>query len=189
MAMLDGVEELTLAMLNEATQAWAEHEYNQTVHSETGDAPLARFLAGPSVARPSPDSTALRLAFTRTEQRLQRKSDGTIVLEGRRFEVPDRYRHLSRLELRFASWDLGYVHLVDDQTGAVLCRLFPQDKVANANALRRTREPVAAAGAPPHGAGAVGTPAIAPLLAQLIEQQRSTGLPAAYLPKDDGEPE
>ena len=30
---------------------------------------LARFLAGPDVQRPSPDSATLRLAFTRTERR------------------------------------------------------------------------------------------------------------------------
>jgi hypothetical protein len=37
--------------------------------------------------RPSPDSAALRLAFTRTETRTLRKRDGTIVIEGRRFSA------------------------------------------------------------------------------------------------------
>jgi hypothetical protein len=58
------------------------------------------------------DSNGLRLAFTRTQTRTQRKSDGTLVIDGRRFEVPDRYRHLTRLEVRYASWDLSLVHLV-----------------------------------------------------------------------------
>ena len=35
MAMLDGVTELTLDFLNEATQAWVEIEYNRAVHRET----------------------------------------------------------------------------------------------------------------------------------------------------------
>jgi hypothetical protein len=125
MAMLEGVEDLALGQLNEATQAWVEYEYNRRVHSETGEAPITRFLAGPSVMRPCLDSAALRLAFTRSDRRMLRKSDGTIVIEGRRFEVPNRYRHLPSLEVRFASWDLSQVHLVDEHTGAVLCRFVP----------------------------------------------------------------
>src|SRR6516165_12517367 len=130
--MLEDVQDLTLEFLNEATQAWVEFEYNRKVHEETGEAPIVRFLAGPSVLRPSPDSAALRLAFTRTERRTQRKSDGTLVLGGRRFEVPDRYRHLTQLEVRYAGWDLSHVHLVDERSGTVLCRLFPQNKAQNA---------------------------------------------------------
>ena len=55
-AMLEDVPDLTLAFLNEATQAWVEHEYNRKVHSEIGEAPITRFLAGPEVTRPCPDS-------------------------------------------------------------------------------------------------------------------------------------
>jgi len=165
--------------LNEATLAWIEHEYNRKTHSEIGEAPITRFLAGPSVMRPSPDSNALRLAFTRTERRMQRKSDGTLVLEGRRFEVPDRYRHLTQLEVRYASWDLSLVHLVDERTGKVLCRLFPQDKTQNASGLRRARDELAKE--PP----APPAPGIAPLLRKLMKQQADMGLPPAYLPKDE----
>src|SRR5262247_429695 len=183
MAMLEHVSDLSLARLNEATLAWVEQDYNRRIHSEIGVAPITRFLAGPSVMRPSPDSGALRLAFTRTETRIQRRSDGTIVLEGRRFEVPDRYRHLSRLEIRYASWDLSSVHLVDERSGTVLCRLFPQDKTQNSSGLRRTRDPLSKepAATPP---ATVGIP---PLLDKLLKQQADTGLPPAYLPKDERE--
>ena len=180
-AMLEHVPDLTLAFLNEATLAWAEQDYNRKIHSEIGVAPITRFLAGPSVMRPSPDSGALRLAFTRTETRTQRRSDGTIVIGGRRFEVPDRYRHLSRLEIRYASWDLSSVHLVDERTGTVLCRLFPQDKAQNASGLRRTRDPLSKE-PPATPPAAVGIP---PLLDKLLKQQADTGLPPAYLPKDE----
>jgi hypothetical protein len=185
--MLEDVPDLTLALLNEATQAWAEHDYNRKLHSEIGEAPVARFLRGPEVTRPSPDSAALRLAFTRTEQRTQRKSDGTVVIAGRRFEVPNRYRHLRGAEVRFASWDLTTVHLVDSRTGTVLCRLYPQDKTKNASGLRRpldklTAKPDAGQSEPIKTAGA-----IAPLLARLIDQQAATGLPPPYLPKDEGD--
>jgi putative transposase len=186
LAMFEGVPDLTLGLLNDATQAWAEYEYNSKVHSEISQTPLARFLAGPEVMRPSPDSAALRLAFTRTERRTQRKSDGTVSIEGRRFEVPNRYRHLCDLEVRFASWDLTQVHLVDERTGKVLCRLFPQDKTRNASGLRRPLDPAAAQPTvtPPAAPPATG---MAPLLQKLLEQQAATGLAPAYLSKDEGE--
>ena len=60
MAMLEDVPDLTLAMLNEATQAWVEFDYNASIHSEIGEAPITRFLAGPDVTRPAP--TAMRCA-------------------------------------------------------------------------------------------------------------------------------
>src|SRR5215475_3970256 len=182
MAMLEHVSDLTLARLNEATLAWVEHEYNRKVNSETGQTPIARFLAGPSVMRPCPDSAALRLAFTRTERRTQRKSDGTMVLEGRRFEVPDRYRHVSELEVRYASWDLSHVHLVDERSGNVLCRLLPQNKVLNASGLRRTRDPDAKE--PPAPAVPPDTE-IPPLLKKLMKDQSDSVLPPANLPKAD----
>ena len=187
LAMLEDVQDLTLNVLNEATQAWVEFEYNRQVHSELGEAPLTRFLAGPEVLRPSPDSAALRLAFTRTDRRMQRHSDGTVVIAARRFEVPSRYRHLSAIEVRYASWDLTQVHLVDAESGQVLCRLYPQDKTQNATGLRRSLEPIGLE--PPIKPTA---PGIAPLLAQLMQQQAATGLPPAYLPTnelppDDGE--
>ena len=43
MKMLDGVAELTLDLLNHATQAWMEIEYNRTVHRETKSSPVERF--------------------------------------------------------------------------------------------------------------------------------------------------
>jgi putative transposase len=184
MAMLEGIDDLTLARLNEATQAWVEQDYNRKHHSEIDDTPLARFLAGPAVTRPCPDGAALRLAFTRTERRTLRKSDGTAVIEGRRFEIPNQYRHLSLLEVRYAAWDLTQVHLVDPHTATVLCRLFPQDKAANASGQRRSLQPLTAEPVTPASPPARG---IGPLLARMIDRQAATGLPPAYLPKDEGD--
>jgi len=180
LAMMEDVPDLTLGALNDATQAWVEHEYTRKVHSETGETPLARFLAGPDVARPSPDSAALRLAFTKTEKRSQRRSDGTVSIEARRFEIPARYRHLDRVVLRYASWDLSLVHLVDEREDKVLCRLYPLDRERNASGYRRPVDPPVEPGVAP----ATGLP---PLLTQLLAKQVATGLPPAYLPKDEGE--
>jgi transposase InsO family protein len=189
MAMLEAVADLSLASLNEATQAWCEYEYNRAVHSETGQTPLDRFLAGPEVLRISPDSETLKQAFTRTERRTQRRSDGTLVIDTRRFEVPNRYRHLRTLYVRYAQWDLSQVYLTDESSGQILCRLYPQDKTANARGVRRALEPLAGAVPDPHPATGAPAPSaqarMAPLLAKLIAQQTATGLPPAYLPKDE----
>jgi len=184
-AMLEHVPDLTLTFLNEATQAWVEHEYNRKPHAEIGEAPISRFLAGPEVTRPCPDSDALRLAFTRSAHRTHKKSDGTIVIEGRRFEVPNRYRHLNRIEVRYASWNLGLVHLVDERTGHVLARLYPQDKTQNASGLRRSLDPVSSASPAAEPPAVTPASTIAPLLARLLDRQAAAGLPPAYLPKNE----
>jgi transposase InsO family protein len=185
MAMLESVADLTLEFLNEATQAWAEFGYNRAVHSEIGETPLARWAAGPEVLRPSPDSAALRLTFARTERRAQRRSDGTVVIDARRFEVPNAFRHLDRLLVRYARWDLSRVHLVDEHTGLPCARLYPLDKGANANGIRRPLEPVATRAAERADAAVTPATGIAPLLDNLMAQQRATGLPPPYLPKDE----
>jgi putative transposase len=189
LAMLEDVRDLTLEALNEATQAWVEYHYNRERHSETGQKPLDRYLAGKDVARICPNADALRLAFTRTDQRIQRMSDGTVVLEGRRFEVPNPYRHLRELQIRYAKWDLTYVYLADDRTGTVLCRLYPLDKTANARGVRRPLEPVATQAAAPQQSTPVktlrSTPGLAPLLSKLLSQQAATGLPPPYLPMQE----
>jgi transposase InsO family protein len=176
LAMLEGVEELTLELLNEATQAWGELEYNQGLHRELGASPLARFREGPDVGRGCPGSDALRKAFRAEVTRSQRRSDGTVSVEGRRFEIPSRYRTLERVYLRTARWDLRTVDLVDPRTGAILAALHPLDKTRNADARRRRLETVSSQPAAP----AAG---VAPLLEKLMADYAATGLPPAYLPK------
>jgi transposase InsO family protein len=180
-AMLEGVADLTLPVLNDATQAWVELEYQRTVHSETRQSPLERCAQGPDVGRPCPDSNALRLAFTTEERRTQRRSDGTVTLAGQRFEIPARYRLLSRIAVRYASWDLTRVHLVDERTGTVLGRLYPLDKAKNADGRRRTLEPGLLDTVTPPSAPS----GIAPLLRQLMTDYAATGLPPAYLPQPE----
>src|SRR5262245_15712365 len=182
MAMLEGVKELTLPLLQEATQAWMELEYNRSIHSETGEKPIDRFLKGPGVLRSSPSSEALRDSFRQETVRTQRKSDGTVSLEGVRLEVPGSFRHLERLTIRYARWNLRSVHLVDERTGAVLSPLYPQDKEGNADGRRRVLEPSILSTAPPAEPSADG---MAPLLRKLLRDYAATGIPPAYLPKPD----
>lgn len=176
--MLEGEPELSLDLLNTATQAWAEEEYQRKEHSEIRESPLARCLRGPSVARESPSSDALRRAFRTEITRVQRRSDGTVTAAGVRFEVPSAYRTLLQLRLRVARWDLSSVDLVDPRSGDPLAMLLPLDKARNAERVRRVVAP-AAADEPSLPVG------IAPHLRALMADYAATGLPPAYLPKHD----
>ena len=183
LAMLENCKDLSLAQLNEATLAWIELEYNRKVHSEIAQTPLARFIAAKDVGRPCPESEPLRQAFTAQLSRTQRQSDGTLSVEGIRFELPSRYRHLKRVTVRFASWDLSHVYLADPRSGYLLCRLYPQDKHKNADARRRSKQPLI--DAVPCPAPETEGGGMAPLLRKLIAQYAATGLVPAYLPKDE----
>ena len=182
MAMLQGTPELTLELLNHATQAWVEMEYNRTAHRETREAPLQRFLEGPHAGRPCPAIELLRGAFRQDVTRSQRRSDGTITIEGVRFEIPNRFRHLRRLAVRYARWNLGCVHLVDPRSDTLLAPIHPLDKAAHADGRRRALHPSAA---PPPGEHAGD--GMAPLLRKLLAQYAATGVPPAYLPKPSQE--
>ena len=178
--MLQGVADLRLRQLNEASLAFVEMEYNRKTHSELGESPLQRYLHHKDVGRPCPATEQLQLAFTIEERRKQRRSDGTCSLEGVRFEIPSRYAHFEWVSLRAARWDLSQVHLVDPATGAILCRLYPLDKHKNASGQRAARSSSQAT-APT----APTPPGPAPLLQKLIKDYATTGLPPAYLPKDE----
>ena len=49
--MIEGVADLSLRQLNEATQAWVELEYNRKLHSELGQSPLVAYQKGPDIGR------------------------------------------------------------------------------------------------------------------------------------------
>lgn len=174
--MLEGHKELTLPLLNEATQAWVELEYNRAHHSELGESPLECFLREKNVGRPSPTIEQLRRDFRVEQRRTQRRSDGTISVEGVRFEIPSRYRTLLKPTVRFARWDRSSIDLVDPRSGAHLATLLPLDKRANADRRRRVINPIG-----PHEEPAREPAGIAPLLRQLMAEYAATGLPPAYL--------
>lgn len=113
----------------------------------------------------------LRRAFRTGATRRQRRSDGSLSLEGVRFEVP--YRHMRDLHLRHASWDLSTIDLVDPRHGTWLCALYPLDKNANADGERRHVRPTD----PTPTAGEM-----APL--QILDDAAMSGLPPAFLPSN-----
>jgi hypothetical protein len=109
--------------------------------------------------------------------RTQRRSDGTISVEGTRFEIPARFSHIRKVQIRYASWYLSHVWLMDEDAGVVLERLYPVDKARNADGIRRSVEPPPDSDTPP-------TSDVAPLLRQLMREYAATGLPPAYIPQE-----
>jgi hypothetical protein len=186
MEMLGGVTELTLDFLNQATQAWAEIEYNRRTHREISCSPVERFARAPDVLRSSPSAAALREAFRLAATRRQRQSDGTISLEGVRFEIPARYRHFRDVSVRYARWDLGRVDLVDPRSGATLAPIYPLDRQANADGQRLLFD-LDRGGVPDddsqQGDSQRPRNELPPLLKRILEEYSATGTPPAYLPK------
>ena len=91
--------------------------------------------------------------------------------------MPSRFRQFHKLRLRYASWDLGHVWLMDPHDPVTLARLFPLDKIKNAEGIRRPLDAVPEETSPHSG--------IAPLLRKLMADYAETGLPPAYIPKEE----
>jgi len=187
--MLEGVEVLTLEDLNEVTLAYTEVGYHHTLHEELGTTPMERYQVARSVGRPSPSLADLQLRFSKSEKRGVRRTDGSVPVLGKRYEIPSAYRHLRRVSLRFARWDLTQVYLEDHHSGEILCRLAPQDKAKNADGRRRAHVPVASVDVPGRE---VHQPVlgrardqVAPLLRKYLREYAATGAPPAYLPKHE----
>ena len=189
--MLDGVAELDARVLEQSNPGVGGNRV------QPRRAPRDRLLAGralrpgrPMCSAESPSSESLRDAFRLETKRSQRQSDGTISLEGVRFEIPARYRHFREVTVRYARWDLGRVDLVDGRSGIVLAPIYPLDKTANADGRRAVIE-----------SGGTDVPSrqrrrtageLPPLLKRILQEYSATGMPPAYLPKtsleDNGEP-
>jgi len=181
MELLRGVKNLELSFVNQAAQAWIEQDYHRRQHREIKTTPLQRMLNGTDVSRPAPDSDTLRLAFTRRLTRKPRRSDATVVVGGIRYELPFRFAHIRSVILRAPGWDKSQMTLVDPNTDAPLVRLLPQDKTKNASGKRRLIQPDQTT-TPPVPSPNKPLPA---LLRKWMADYAATGLPPAYLPKEE----
>ena len=178
--LLRGVDNLGLRFVNQAAQAWVEQDYHRNRHREIHTSPLERMLKGPDVSRAAPELDTLSLAFTRRIQRTPRRSDATVVVDGVRYELPVRFAHLRKVTLGYPEWDKSRMMLLDPNTDAPLARLLPQDKIKNASGHRRAIH--AQNDAPGHSAESEPLPA---LLRKWLADYAATGLPPAYLPKEE----
>lgn len=100
-----GVE--SVVELNRLFVAWVEGVYHARPHSETGQAPLERFLRNGSPALPTPE--VLREAFLWSEQRQVTKT-ATVSLFGNVYEV-DAALVGHKVELVFDPFDLTTVEV------------------------------------------------------------------------------
>jgi hypothetical protein len=181
MAMMENKKHITLKELNDMTLAWAEIEYNKANHTEIKTSPLSRFLNNRDVSRQCPPIEELKSAFREETTRSVRKSDATISVEGKRYEIPYRYRHLPRVTIRYAKWDLTLVHLVDVNSGKNICQISPVNKTQNGDGSRKLFNPheeIKVIDVDDNGE-------VAPLLMEILATQAQTGLPPAYIPKDE----
>jgi len=182
LSMLDRVTDLTLEKFNALLQAWIEGDYHRRVHSETRQTPIERFLEGPDVCRPAPAPSVLKESFRRHVFRRIRRTDSTLTIDGVRYDVPSAYRHLDRVRVAYARWDLGFIHLVDPRTGKTLARIFPTDKSRHASGERRLLDPLAQK---EEHSGASGE--LPPFMKSLVEDYAASGLPPAYLSKKNSD--
>ena len=181
MAMLTRVDSLTLEYLNHSSQAWIEMEYNKTKHSDIGMSPVQRMIESKDVSRPAPGEEQMRFAFTVCESRKQRKSDGTVSINGVRFEIPSRFHHIPQLYLGFTNWDKSIAWLMDQRTGKKITPIYPQDKIKNASGKRKIRSRPEHTILPDEKLKE-SEPA---LLRKLMAEYAQSGMPPAYLPKGE----
>lgn len=96
-----------IAELNSLFAAWVETIYHRRVHSETGQAPLERFLAAGPPAVPTP--AQLHEAFLWTEWRTVTKT-ATVTLFANSYEV-DQALVGARVELVFDPFELAEIRV------------------------------------------------------------------------------
>ena len=99
-----GTRAADLAELNRLFDAWVQAGYHRTVHSETGEPPLARWATGISRPLPLPSPAQLREAFLWSERRTVKKT-ATVSLHGNLYQV-DASLVRCVIELVFDPFDL-----------------------------------------------------------------------------------
>jgi putative transposase len=105
----DGDKIADLAEMNRLFQAWLETAYHRAVHSETGEAPAARWEKATPAERAVPEPALLREAFLWSERR---KADKTALvrLHGNVYQV-DAWLAGRMLELLFSPFDLDRIEV------------------------------------------------------------------------------
>jgi putative transposase len=104
-----GTRAADLAELNRLFAAWVEVSYHRAVHSETGQAPQARWAAGIPDPLPLPSPAQLHEAFLWSERRTVRKT-ATVSLHGNLYQV-DASLVRRVVELIFDPFDLTSIQV------------------------------------------------------------------------------
>ena len=105
----DGAQVKDLAEMNRVFQAWLETVYHRTVHSETGEAPAARWEKASPAERAVPEPGLLREAFLWSERRRADKT-ALVRMHGNVYQV-DAWLAGQYIELVFDPFDLDRVEV------------------------------------------------------------------------------
>ncbi len=171
-SMLENECAITLKELNDYTQAWVEMDYNKALHSEIKKTPIESFMNEQSILRVAPPVAEIKKAFMVTQSRKQRRTDGTVSIDGVRFEVPQAYRHFTDLVVRYARFDLSKVYLCCKESGDTLTALRPLDRAANSDGFRKST-----------ATQSVARPNLPPLMKQIMADAAKENMPSQYIPK------
>lgn len=170
-----GRQVTSLAEMNRLFTAWVETDYHRRVHSETGHAPLARWLDGGPFPVPAPADLAE--AFRWSEYRTVSKT-GLVSLHGNRYQV-DPHLVGRKVELVFDPFDLTFLRVRCD--GADQGTALPFQ-------IQRHAHPKAK----PEVPAEVPTPTTGIDYLALIDEQHTTEIAAkvnyAAFAEDPGEP-
>jgi putative transposase len=101
----------TIDELNSAFEAWCEIDYNRRIHSETGEAPLSRYLANIEKIPPKriTDIEKLERLFLWGDDRVVDKY-GLISFEGNKYRAPGCGRG-EHIDILFNPFDLSTIEL------------------------------------------------------------------------------
>ena len=132
-----GREVKDLAELNRLFTAWVETVYHRRVHSETAQAPLARWMTGAPFAVPVPADLAE--AFRWSEHRTVSKT-AVVSLHGNRYQV-DPILVGRRVELVFDPFDLTNIGVRDG--GIDAGKALPHQISRHAHPKARPESPAA----------------------------------------------
>jgi putative transposase len=99
----------TLAELNRLFDAWLHQHYHRAVHSETGQAPAARYHHADTPPPRRPDPEQVRRAFLWRERRVV-SSFATVSLAGNRYQV-DAALVGRKVDLLFNPYDLTCIEV------------------------------------------------------------------------------
>ena len=179
MAMLEGVSELTLELLNSATQAWVEQEYQRTRPHRDRCTPLARYPRRPR--RSTRECPAARPCAAPSAWRSRAPSGAAMARSAWRASASRFPRATGTCSTSICAMPAGtWRHrLVDARTRHRAVRALSAGQVRQRQwpaPCARTRMP------DPHAAATRS--GMAPLLRRLMAEYAATGLPPAYLPTD-----
>jgi putative transposase len=137
-----------LAPLNDLFSAWVDQAYHQQVHSETGQAPLERFLDAAQI-----EQVPTELLFEAFRWSVVRKADATatISLVGNRYQVNAALAR-RRVELRFEPEDMTRVEVWHDGVSHGLATPFKVARHAHPQLRKPPAIPAADASAAPSAA-------------------------------------